>query len=535
MPPSKVMSAQSSDTPSDSLATRLRQLRRDRRAQAAGSESSARELVLVAFGLPIVVVVALTLIVSLTVVAAGGGFGGIGVAVGSAWLVVHQIPLTIAGVTVGALPLLPTLILVGLAARAVTPAIGERRSVYELGALFAASICGPLLITALAMAVVMDGESVLPVQSPTPLAAFGATALVHGVATAIAVIGARWREWAHAQGMPDERVADLARGTRLGGVAVLALVSSVGVMIGMMLLVRYSAVADLIGEARGVDGYLGLVVLSICYLPNLAVAGAAALVGADVNVGLASLTLLDAHGGAVPPLPLFAVLPDGTLGRAGLLGYLVTAGIVGYVGWKCRDHDLMRNVRLVGLASSSAALIMALATWAASGDLGELGTFGARVPVAAACTFGVVGVGGFAVALVYAALPQTRAARASAVGAMGADEDYRDEDSDDEDYRDYSDEDTDVVGEFYDDSTDGDVYDEYGDDEYADDEYESEYNEYYLDDLADDDFTDVDTTRIPPVPPPGASRRPRSRGFARDDYEDADFLDEDETEVTPRL
>lgn len=523
------MSSQSSDPTTDSLATRLRQLRQDRRAQAAGSENSARELVLVAFGLPIVIVVTLTVIVSLTIVAAGGGFGGIGAAVGSAWLVVHQIPLTIAGVTVGALPMLPTVIVVAVAARALTPAIGDRRSIYELGALFAASICGPLLITALAMAVVMDGESVLPVQSPTPLAAFGATALVHGVATAIAVVGARWRDWMAARGLSDLRVADIARGTRLGAVAVFALVSAVGAVIAVMLLVRFSAVAVLIGEAHGVDGYLGLVVLSICYLPNLAVAGAGALVGADVNVGLASLTLFDAHSGAVPPLPLLAVLPDGEVGRAGLLGFVVTVAVAGYVGWRCRDRDLMRNLRLVALASASAALIMALATWAASGDLGELGTFGARVPVAGACTFGVVGIVGAAMALINALLPQSRAARTDA-----AERDDASDDIDDADYAEYDDQDTDVEG--YPAASENDEFD---DDEFDDDaETESEYNEYYLDELADEDYEgyadDAETARIPPVPPVATGRRSRGRGFVRDDYEDADYLDDEETEVTPR-
>ncbi|WP_138917943.1 cell division protein PerM [Gordonia effusa] len=517
------MSPKPAETKSESLATRLRELRQVRRAQVVGSESSARELVLVAFGLPIAVVLGLTVIVGITVAAAGGGFGGIGASIGSAWLVIHQVPLTIAGVTLGALPLLPTLVLVVLAAKAVKPAIGERRTIYELGALFAAAIGGPLMITALAMAVVMDGQSTLPVQSPTPLAAFGCTVLIHGLATAIAVVGVRWREWAHARGFTAGRADDFARACRLGAIAVLALISVVCLIIAVMLVVRHSAVATLIDQTNGVDGYLGLIILSVLYLPNLAVAGAAAFVGADVNVGLASLTLLDAHGGAVPPLPLMAVLPDGELGKVAAVGFVVTALVGGYVGWRCRDRDLVRNLRLVAIAGAVAALIMVLATWASSGDLGELGTFGASVPVAGVFTFIAVGVPGVLVALVNALMPASKAAR-----AVGVDDEYDVEDEGAE-YAQY----------------DGDEYDEYEDAEYEDESDDSdEYNEYYVDDFDADDFdphsytpkaadeTDEEVTaQIFDDSTSSASRSVRGRGLSRADYEDVDYFD-DETEVT---
>ncbi|MFW0791343.1 DUF6350 family protein [Gordonia sp. CPCC 205333] len=514
------MSAKPAEPKSESLAARLRQLRQIRRAQVAGSENSARELVLVAFGLPVAIVLALTVIISITVAAAGGGFGGIGVSVGSAWLAIHQVPLTIAGVTLGALPLLPTLVLVVLAVKSVKPAIGERRNVYELGALFAAAVGGPLMITALAMAVVMDGQSVLPVQSPTPLAAFGCTVLVHGLATAIAVVGVHWRDWASARGLTSIRIDDLARACRLGAVAILSLLSVVGVIIVVMLIVRHSAVAELIAQANGVDGYLGLIVLSVLYLPNLAVAGAAALVGADVNVGLASLSLLDAHGGAVPPLPLMAVLPDGELGKTAAVGFMVTAAVGVYVGWRCRDRDLIRSLRSVAVAGAVAALIMVLATWASSGDLGELGTFGTSVPVAGVFTFAAIGVPGVLVALVNALTPASKAARAA-------------ESVDDVEY-------------------------EYDDVEYDDAEYESvdgdepsdsdEYNEYYVDDFDVDDFDPQDfagpesaadevdeeiTAQIFDDSTSQSGRAARGRGLSRDDYEDVDYF-EDETEVTGR-
>ncbi|NMO00524.1 hypothetical protein HH308_04760 [Gordonia sp. TBRC 11910] len=527
------MASKSSESESESLATRLRQHRQNRRAQAMGSESSARELVMVAFGLPIIVMVALTLIVAVTILAAGGGFGGIGAAVGSAWLVVHQVPLTIAGVTLGALPALPTIVLVVLAAKSIAPAIGERRSIYELGALFAAAIGGPLLITALAMAVVMDGESVLPVQSPTPLAAFGATALVHGLATVIAVAGARWRDWAAARGLGARRTDDIARGARLGATAVLGLLGAVSAVIVVMLLVRFSAVANLIGEAHSADGYLGLVILSVFYLPNLAVAGASALVGADVTVGMASLNLLHAHGGAIPPLPLLAVLPDGELGGAGAVGFVVTAVVAGYVGMKCRDTDLRRNLRLVAIAGVSAASIMVLAVWISSGSLGELGSFGAPIPVAGMLTFAVITIPGVLIALVNTLLPASKAARASALSDAGVDdEEYGEEEYDEEAYG--EDEPTDAYE--YDDAAEYDVAAEPGD---------AEYNEYYVDDFDPDDF-DPDgyrpgyddaevTARI--VDDDGTAnsrRRVGGRGMTREDYEDAEYLDEDETEVTGR-
>lgn len=455
-----------------------------RRAEIVGSENSARELVLVAFGLPLLTLLVLTVIVSVTVLAAGGGFGGIGAAIGSAWLVIHQVPLTIAGVSLGALPLLPTAVLVALAAKAVAPAIGDRRTPSELAALFAAAVGGPLLISALAVAIVMDGQSVLPVQSPTPLVAFGCTAAVHIVATGLAVGAVRWREWAAQRHLSRGQIDDLIAGARLGILFVGSLIGIVAVLTVVMMVVRFGAIGNLIDGAHSFDGYLGLVLLSLLYLPNLAVAGAGALVGADVNIGQASLTLYDAHGGAIPPLPIFAVLPDGDLGWYGAFGFLLTAGVGVYVGLKSRTGDLRRNVTRVLTTAGIAAFLMVVLTWASSGDLGELGRFGPSVPVAGLYTFGVVAATGLIVALIHQLLPSTRAARPASRAV--------------DDYEDVDDDATDVI--YSDDEYEDDEY--YEEDEYYD-ETDDDYNEYYVDELDSDELAEIDadaeTAQLPPV------------------------------------
>ncbi|AZG45261.1 hypothetical protein D7316_01856 [Gordonia insulae] len=442
------------------------------------SDGSARELVVVAFAVPVITMVILAAVVLAVLLFAGSGLEGLGTAVGTMWLAIHQVPVTISGVTIGVLPLLPTLVVAVAAGRMASSASGPERPTSELVAVFCSAIGGPLLMTALSLAVVMDGASVLPVQSPVALTAFGYTFGIHAAAAAC---GIAWRRRHEFYGRPAITPA-IRRGVRLGAVAVAALLTCAAIVVVVRLLIRWRVTGELIAGGNDFDGFLGLTVLSVLYLPNVVVGTAAVLVGSDVHVGGASIDLLDVHGGPVPPLPVLGALPEAGAGTIGLLGFVVPASIALVVALRCRDADPLANVRSVAVAGAVAASTMVVLCATAGGELGEFGDTGITLPTAGVFTLGWIAVVGLVVALIHGALPSTRAARRD----LDIEEYYDDEDGYDDDYltdeyQDWEYEDSDYEDSEYDESDDEDW-------EYESDEGTSDL----ADDVADDHVADDD-------------------------------------------
>ncbi|MFW0795676.1 DUF6350 family protein [Gordonia sp. CPCC 205515] len=445
--------------PTDQLASRLRQMRQLSRAQHSMSEGSARALVVVAFTVPVLTMALCVIAVLAILLLAGSGLSGVGTTVGALWLAAHQVPVTMSGVTIGVLPLLPTLAIAAATARMAWSAAGPERSGSELAAVACAAVGGPLLMTALALAVVMDGASVSQVQSPPALLAFAYTLGIHAAA---AVIGICWRRHDETCQRFGIGAAD-RRGLRQGMVAVAALMACAAAIVVVRLVVRWHDLGQSIAGGNDFDGYLGLTLLSILYLPNAVVAAAAVLVGADIHIGTASADLLTAHPGPLPPLPIAVVLPQSAAGTLGLLGFVVPASIAVIVALRCRDVDPLANVRSVVVAGAVAASVMALLATMSGGELGEFGAVTITVPTAGVFTLGWIVVVGLVVALIHGCLPATRAAR-----IVADDEDWDDDELGYED-------------EYLTDEYDDDLDDEY---DYVEDEYVDAGE--YVDDDADD-------------------------------------------------
>lgn len=448
-------------------------MRRLSRAQRGLTEGSARELVVVAFAVPVVTMVVTVFAVAAVLLFAGNGFDGLGTTVGAVWLAIHQVPVTISGVTIGVLPLLPTLLVGAFTARMAASAAGSERAPSELIAVLFSAIGGPVLMTALSLAVVMDGASVTQIQSPPALPAFGYTLGLHAAAAAI---GIGWRRRRDAYARFTVTPAD-RRGVRLGVVAVLALMACAALLVVARLILRWHVLGTLIADGNDFDGYLGLTMLSVLYLPNIVVAAASVLIGADAHVGTASVNLGAVHPGQLPSLPVLAVMPDSSAGLAGLLGLVVPAGIALLVALRCRDVDPVANVRSVGIAAAVAASIMVALSAMSGGALGEFGDAGVTIPTVGVFTLGWIMVVGLVVALIHGCLPSTRAARAD------ADDQAWDEDQDESD-------------DGYDDEYLTDEYltddhgDEFGDDYVYEYDFEDEYKDEYDDAVADADPDD---------------------------------------------
>lgn len=485
----------------ENLASQLRRLRRSHRAQRDASDGSARELVLVAFAVPAIALVVLAIVVLTVLLMAGSSMTGLGTAVASCWLAIHQVPVTLSGVTIGVLPLLPTLVVVAATGRLCARAAHGRRAPSELVAVALSAVAGPLLITAMSLAVVMDGATVLPVQSPNPLLAFAYTLGIH-VAGAVGGIA-----WSRRRDPALRRRLSAAdrRGVRWGLAAVLMLFVVGAVLVTVRLVMRHDMLGQLLETGNGFDGYLGLTMLSLLYLPNLMVGAVAVLVGSDARVGSAGFDLFAVHGGPLPPVPVLAVLPDVPgAGSLGLLGFVVPLAVAGVVAWRCRDIDPLANVRSVGVAGAVAASIIAVLSAVAGGQLGEFGDVGITVSSACVYTLGWIVVVGMLTAVIYGLLPATRLARADAVDASDPLPDWDDESFDD-DYVIVSD--AELDGDYGDDGEYGDEYD-YEDEDVVDDP----------DDADDHDDADDEPSEPEPAPRPRAGVRP----------EDLEILDDDE-------
>ncbi|ETD30307.1 DUF6350 family protein [Williamsia sp. D3] len=402
----------------ENLAARLREMRRTRRADEVGAADSARALVRLAFGTTAITLAILVVIAALTLVAVGDGLGSLPATVASMWLGIHQIPLTIGEVTIGVLPLAPTLLMVAAVARATTRVTDVDRPHSEVTAVILSAIGGPLLATILSLAVVMDASTVMTIQSPDALLAFACTFAVHAVGAGIGV-GLKW--WSTL--VVRAGVADwVLKGLRCGVVAVTALMTLGAMVVAVRLVINWSVAGDLLASGNGWVGGLGLTLLSILYLPNMVIGAAGALVGAPVAVGGATVDLFGSQGGQVPPLPVLAALPDGGAGHWTALLLIGIAGTALFVGRLCLDESLLRNIRMVVVAAATSSLFLVIASVLAGGELGVLGKVGANLPVAGVFMFGWIAVIGSVTALVYSALPSRRRARSNII-----DDDYYDD------------------------------------------------------------------------------------------------------------
>ncbi|MBD0862288.1 hypothetical protein IA539_13835 [Gordonia sp. zg691] len=534
------------DSTAENLASQLRNLRRSRRAQRVAAEGSARQLAVVAFTVPAVALVTLIVVMLTVLLLAGSGLTGLPSAIASSWLAIHQVPVTISGVTIGVLPLLPTLVVAAgtavLTARAVTGGGGSggrsAHDLFDIGAVVFSALVGPLLITAMSLAIVMDGGSVLPVQTPSALIAFAYTLGVHGGAALAGIGWSRRRDFAARWGVTH---AD-RRGFRYGVVAALMLMVAGALLVCLRMLMRHGQIGELIATGADFDGYLGLTVLSVLYLPNVIVGALAVLVGSDIQLGAMTVDLFTVRGGAVPPVPVLAVLPEGTgAGAWGLVGMVIPAGVAAFVGWRCRDLDPMAHVRSVGVAAAVAASAVAILTVSSGGSLGEFGDVAMTVSAAGVFTLGWISVIGLLIVLVYAFLPSTRAARA-AIGEdyfddpfdLGYEDEYvivADLDDDDEyvEFAEYEDsEDTDIEDTDPDGADSGETDPDGAD---SGDTYEAET--YEPGDQRESGYEDAGYADAGSGPQDDATyRRAPNRVYA-DDLDDTDLADDADYDLYP--
>jgi hypothetical protein len=296
-------------------------------------------------------------------------------AIASMWLGVHQVPVSIAGRELGVMPLLPVLLMVWGTARSSARATSPYSSWLVVRWVIASALGGPLLLTAIALAVIHDASSVITeLQTPSALRAFISVLVVHAIGAAIGVWSRLGRRALAVSSLPNW----LGDSLRAAAAGVLALVGLSGLVTVGSLVVHWSTMQELYGITDSIFGQFSLTVLSILYAPNVIVGASAIAVGSSAHLGFATFSSFTVFGGDIPALPILAAAPTPPLGPVWVALLIVGASSGVAVGQQCARHalPLLPAMAKLLVASVAGALMMSLLAYGGSGRLGNFGHVG---------------------------------------------------------------------------------------------------------------------------------------------------------------
>lgn len=307
---------------------------------------------------------------------------------GAAWLLGHGIPVGIAGLTIGLPALALTAIILWRLSKAganTIRAIGGRDIPAVRAATLSVLIGYTLVTTLVAFLVSGSGFAVTPWRAAAHAAVL---ALIGAALGALSESGCGTGLW--------HRIPVWwRRGLRTGALAIVATVAAGALLAGVAIAVRGSSVAETVSVYHG--GALGLAVLSLVYIPTLAIWATAYLLGPGFAVGDGTqVSVMEVVLGPLPQFPLFAATPAEPLDWWGtaLWGVPLAIGSVQGVLLALRSVDiaLPRLIYATIVSGVTAGAIMAALSYAASGPLGQhhLAVMGPRVLPTALTAAGVI-------------------------------------------------------------------------------------------------------------------------------------------------
>jgi hypothetical protein len=311
---------------------------------------------------------------------------------GVIWLVAHHAPVDTATGTVTLLPMLLLalpLVLLQRAGRwaARVTATADRQDAALLVA--AATIAYSALAFLVAQGASLGGASVSPVRAllwSALVAAIGLTAGVVDGAGLWSPAVARFPTWLRRSGSTA-----LTAGTALAAV--------VGVVALVAVVARWSTEAALARSvSSGAGDTVGLVLVSLAYLPNLLVWTLAYVVGPGFGIGIgSSVNAWSSAGSLLPGIPLLGAVPPDAPAAAPLLLLLpVLCGVAASVLLRRRQqlHLLDEVVALLG-GSALLGLITVGLCLLSGGSLGggRLTALGPPALLTGLATFGFVAAG----------------------------------------------------------------------------------------------------------------------------------------------
>ncbi len=405
--------------------------------------------------------VAVVVLILAALLSSGSNLAGTSGAIAAGWLAAHQVPLVIGKTSLELLPLLPTGLFAWATGRDCARAVEPDSSRADLGWIVGAALAGPLLVTAVCLAVAEDASGVVALHPPNTLAAFGWVGGVHLVGAAGGIASRSRRRLFTLLRLPDWAIA----GTFGAGRTVVRLLTCATAVVVVSFLAHWSRIGDTFHTAGNAAGVLGLILLSLAYLPNVVIATVGVLVGSGAQFGDASIGVFSVVGGPIPAVPLMAAVPTGPAEGWWPVLLLIPAavGVLGGIDIGRTSHDRAAAPWATLTSAGVATVTLVLLGAVAGGVLGTFGQFGLDLPIFAVVAFGWLALTGY-VGLVFArwiVVP---------IGApvTGYDDEYADYDDDDYYEDDYYDDDSDQ----YDDHYEDDHYDDY--DDYAGPDFEVE-------------------------------------------------------------
>ena len=328
--------------------------------------------------------------------------------VAESWMVFNLAPVSAAEVHMSFLPALPALILAAVVAVRVRNAVKHKVSVKDLLILLCCVLGVPVVFTIIAWLMLWDAGKVYDVSPPNLAQALLRVIVLHLAAMAAGMGSRLWRALAKRYGVPRQIVDATQIALRyLGYLAIGA-----AVVFAVVFLLNISRQGEMMDEYPTVSGLgvAGLVLVSLLYIPNAIVSTAAVVVGSEFSIGEGSVSLFSAHLVPLPPLPITGGIPASAPSWAVVL-LLVPLGAAIYALYKKRP-----SFQDVLVATVASAVVMFIACYLVSGDLGYYGATGPNLWTAAGLTALWMAVFGSAVAAGFAFVAW-RAARTARVTA----------------------------------------------------------------------------------------------------------------------
>lgn len=328
--------------------------------------------VLGSYGVVLLFIISVALI---GVIVSGAGMSPLPASIASLWMMFNLAPFRFNGTTLGLMPALPAVLMVGFIAWRVRREVADRISIKDVRALVAAYLLTPAVLTIIAWLMLYDASKVFPrVQTPSFGLAIAATVLVNLVALVLGMGQRLIRALLVRRRLPEW----LLGSARLAGsyVAWLWLVGAVVTLISLVwhheLLTQSYAITDTTGDAIAVTG------LSLLYLPNIAFGAVGVLVGGQSTFGPAEVGLFAVHPAQLPPLPILAAMPQSLQHWAfGILIVLPTVVAVWRVVKFLKSTTTKRPYLIVVIAAVWSALFLMALAWLLGGEVGVFGWAGA--------------------------------------------------------------------------------------------------------------------------------------------------------------
>ena len=390
-------------------------------ARKAGSKAKARRTpapltragrirrMLITAAVPNVVIVLIIMAIALGgLMLAGSPMAWWYTIVAESWMVFNLAPVSAAEVHMSFLPALPALILAAVVAVRVRNAVKHKVSVKDLLILLCCVLGVPVVFTIIAWLMLWDAGKVYDVSPPNLAQALLRVIVLHLAAMAAGMGSRLWRALAKRYGVPRQIVDATQIALRyLGYLAIGA-----AVVFAVVFFLNISRQGEMMDEYPTVSGLgvAGLVLVSLLYIPNAIVSTAAVVVGSEFSIGEGSVSLFSAHLVPLPPLPITGGIPASAPSWAVVL-LLVPLGAAIYALYKKRP-----SFQDVLVATVASAVVMFIACYLVSGDLGYYGATGPNLWTAAGLTALWMAVFGSAVAAGFAFVAW-RAARTARVTA----------------------------------------------------------------------------------------------------------------------